>query len=163
MIKQKKPRDKSVKFYDSISLRRVDFSDIEFLWYLRNQPEIYKYFKEACPVSWENHINWIIPIILKIKLKDVFIIQESKVSIGQIRFNYDDTDISISILKEFQTKGIASKAITLAIKEIKKKKIVKVITAEIDKNNTSSIKLFEKLGFTFTRKKGKWLKYIFNL
>ena len=146
-----------------IFLRKVNFSDIEFLWYLRNQPDVYKYFKNSRKVSWEKHIKWILPIILNISNREIFIIQNSKVQIGQVRFNYETLDISISILKEFRGKGITTKVLSLAIKEIKKQKKVKYILAEIYERNLLSIKLFEKSDFKFKTKKGNWLRYILRL
>jgi len=146
-----------------ISLRKVNFSDIEFLWYLRNQSDVYKHFRKARPVSWREHIDWITPIILGVSSRNVFIIQKSGIPVGQIRFDYKTSDIGISILKEFRCGGIATKALALAIKKIKKQKGVKKIIAEINKDNLSSIKLFEKSGFKFKTKKGKWLKYILKL
>lgn len=146
-----------------ISLRKVNFSDIEFLWYLRNQSDVYKHFRKARPVSWREHIDWITPIILGVSSRNVFIIQKSGIPVGQIRFDYKTSDIGISILKEFRCGGIATKALALAIKKIKKQKGVKKIIAEINKDNLSSIKLFEKSGFKFKTKKGKWLKYEKNL
>lgn len=146
-----------------ISLREINFSDIEFLWYLRNQPDIYKRFRNSQPISWEKHIQWILPVILGLSNKEIFLIRIRKIPIGQIRFDYQTSDISISVLKEFQEKGIASKALNLAIKKIKEEKEVKKIIAEIDKDNLPSIKLFEKLGFSFKKRKGKWLKYFLEL
>jgi len=142
-----------------IILRKAGFSDIEFLWYLRNQPDVYKYSRENRPVSWEKHIQWILPIILGVSNKEIFVIQSQKVPIGQIRFDYKnhkEAEISISILKEFQGRGFATKVLGLAIKKQKK---VKLLTAEIHKSNLPSMKLFEKLGFKFLSKRGNWLKY----
>lgn len=143
-----------------ILLRKANSSDIEFLWDLRNRPDVYKYFKKVRPVSWEKHVSWIMPIILEISNKELFIISNLKNSIGQIRFdhmNHGEAEISISILKEFQGRAFAIRALSLALKKQKK---AKKIIAEINKDNVASIKLFEKLGFKFKTKKGTWLKYI---
>ena len=147
------------KFY----IRRATFFDIEFLWYLRNQADVYKYFKKAQPTSWEEHIDWVLPIILDIVPKTLFIIEKSGLPVGQIRVDYKTSDVSISVLKEFRGEIIATKALNLAIKEVKKRKKVKELIAEIHGNNLPSIKLFEKLDFKFKTKKGSWLKYILNL
>lgn len=47
----------------SNTLRSAAGSDVKFLWTLRNQPDVYKYFKTNKPVEWEDHIQWITPII----------------------------------------------------------------------------------------------------
>ncbi len=149
-----------------VSLKKANFSDIEFLWYLRNQPGTYKYSRQNRKVGWKEHIEWIMQIILGTSNKELFVIKNLKTPIGQIRFdwlNSEEVEISISILKEFQGKGFAAKSLDLAIKEIEKQKKAKKITAEIHKDNTSSIKLFERLNFKFKEKKGVWLKYILEL
>ena len=145
-----------------ISLRKASFSDIEFLWYLRNQPDVYKYFRQARKTSWPEHIKWILPIILGKDNKNIYVIRESEVPIGQVRFDYlksKKAEISISLLKEYRGKGLAAKALSLAIE---KEKGTKLFIAYVHKNNTGSIKFFEDLNFKFKDKKGKWLKYVLN-
>jgi RimJ/RimL family protein N-acetyltransferase len=103
-----------------ITIRKANFSDIEFLWYLRNQPDLYKSFKNSRPVSWEKHLSWLIPTILGIAPRNIFVIQKSNIPVGQIRIDYKTFDISISILEEFRGKDFAKKALKEAIKKIKK-------------------------------------------
>jgi len=149
-----------------ISLRKASFPDIEFLWYLRNQPDVYKYSRQNQIVSWKEHIKWILPILLGLSNKELFLIQNLQTPIGQIRFDYQDfkeAEISISILKEFQGKGFATKTLNLAIKEIKEQNKVKLLIAVTDKENISSQKLFEKVNFRLKTKKGKWLRYILKI
>ncbi len=150
-----------------ISLKKADFSDIEFLWYLRNQSEVYRYSKNSRPVLWEKHINWVFPIILGIDTKrELFIIKNSITSVGQIRLDYNNQNearVSISILKEFQKKGFATQSLNLVIKKIKKQKITKKLIAEIHKENLPSLKFFEKFNFKFKKKTGNWLRYILIL
>lgn len=155
-----------MKNYSEISLTKINFSDIEFLWYLRNQSETYKYSRENQTISWKEHINWILPIILGTSNKSIFVIKNLKIPIGQIRFNWinnKEAEISISILKEFQGRGFATKTLKLAIKEAKRQKKIKRLIAEIKKKNSSSIKLFEKLNFRLKTQKRDCLKYILNI
>jgi len=145
-----------------ISLRKANFSDIEFLWYLRNQPYVYKYSFQSKPVDWKEHINWIIPNILGLGNKRIFIIEVFGLPVGQARIDYlnkKETEVSISILKEFHGKGIATEALKKVIRFLRRDRKVKVVIAQMDKSNLPSISLFEKLGFKFLSKKGNWLKY----
>ena len=151
--------ENSSKFF----LRKVNFSDIEFLWYLRNQPDVYKYFRINKEVKWEEHIKWIIPVLLGIASKDIFIIQKELLPIGQVRFDYQknqEAEVSIAILKEFREGGVGRESFEKTVELLKKEKKVKAIIAEVHKNNISSKKLFEKLNFKLREKKGTWLKYI---
>ena len=70
-----------------ILLIKVNSSDIEFLWYLRNQPETYKYSRRNQTVTWKEHIEWILPIILKTSNSELFIIKNLETPIGQVRFD----------------------------------------------------------------------------
>jgi len=149
-----------------IFLRKANFSDIEFLWYLRNRPEVYKYSRQNWPVGWKEHINWILPFFLGWSSRELFVIENQRFPIGQLRFDYynkKEAEISISILKEFHGKGFATRALNLAIKSIRKQKTIKILVAEINKKNFPSVKLFEKLNFKFKTEKGNWLKYALDL
>ncbi|MFH1401645.1 MAG: GNAT family N-acetyltransferase [Parcubacteria group bacterium] len=145
-----------------ISLRKINFYDIELLWHLRNQPDVYKYFRQNRRVSWEKHIKWIMPIILGMAKKDFFMIQHESLPIGQIRFDYQknkEAKVSIAILKEFRGRGISRESFKKAVKLVKKEKKLKTIIAEVHKNNIPSQRFFEKLNFKLKEKKGNWLKY----
>ena len=146
-----------------ILLKEANFSDIEFLWYLRNQPSVYQHSINSKPVKWEEHLSWILPILLQIDKKvKLFIVKKKQTPVGQIRFNYESPSkakISISLSEEFRGKGLAKKALELAVKHIRKDKKLKLLIAVIHKKNIVSQKLFEKLNFQFKRKKGSWLEY----
>ena len=155
-----------MKRYSKISLEKASFSDIEFLWYLRSQPDTYKYFRINRAVSWEEHIDWVLPILLGADKKDLYIIKTLKKPIGQIRFEHQELNkvkVSISILKEFHGKSIATKSLDLAIKRASQQKKMKYLVAEVHKKNLPSIKLFEKLGFKLKAKKENWFKYALKL
>jgi len=155
-----------MKFSPKISLTKAGFSDIEFLWYLRNRPDVYRYSRQNRAISWKEHIQWITPVILGMSNKDIFIIENLETPIGQIRFDYpnqNEAEVSISILKEFRGKSFGRKAFEVAKRKIKNEKKLRKLIAEIHRENLSSVTFFEKLGFKFKTKKGNWLKYIFTL
>ena len=155
-----------MKSLAKISLRKATFPDIEFLWYLRNQPDVYKYSRNNKPVKWKGHISWILPIILGIANKDLFVIKNVQTPIGQIRLDFKNpkkAEISISILKKFRDKDFATRALNLAIEEIKKQKKVNLLIAVTHKENIPSQRLFEKLNFRLNKKQNKWLKYILRI
>jgi len=148
-----------------ISLKKADFQDIEFLWYLRCQPEIYKHFRSPKPVVFEDHLKWIMPVLLGLTNKELFVVEYSKKPVGQVRFDYEneEAEISISVLNSFQGKGIGTGSLKLGIENMKKKKQVKTLLAEIHKDNPSSKRLFEKMGFKLKTKEDIWLNYTLGL
>ena len=142
-----------------ITLKKAEFLDIEFLWYLRNRKETKEFSMVSGKVKWDEHVNWILPILLGVSNKQVFIIKNLRTPIGQIRFDYkgrDEAEISISILKEFWGKGFALMAI---VSGIKKQKDIKRFTATIHKDNLPSANLFKKVNFVFQSSTGNWSRY----
>lgn len=93
-------------------------------------------------IIWENHVQWFNKAIQNDSIK-FFIIEDTEF-IGQVRLNIDDDTalVSISILKEFWHRGIAFHSLQKIMAENKY-----TYLAQVKKNNISSIKLFERLGF----------------
>ena len=113
-----------VKKNGIFNLRKADNSDIEFLFNLRNCPEVYKYFGNANKVKYEDHIKWVFSIINELR-KDIslYLILYHNQRSGQIRFDSLDekrVEISISVDTKYQGKGVGSKILEY-IEEITKK------------------------------------------
>lgn len=148
-----------------IELRKADSSDIEFLWYLRNQPEVFKFFSSPCEVQWQEHINWIIPVILGKTHRELFVVFLGKKPAGQVRLDWQEDEtviVNISLLKDLQKQGLGAEVLKEAIKKGRELK-VKNFIAEIHQDNIVSQKLFEKLGFQLDKQKDIWRTYILNI
>ena len=147
----------------TISLRKAGFIDIEFLWYLRNQQDVYTYSRTSRPVLWEEHVSWILPILLGLQKRELFIIQDERIPVGQIRLDWredkKEAEVSISLLKEFRGKGIASCALAMIVKEVSKGRKGIILIAEIRRDNVASIALFEKFHFLKHGESGDFLSY----
>ena len=144
-----------------IKLRKAKDEDITFLFDLRNQPSTYKYSKNNRLVEWQEHINWITPVIKGKTVKNLFVVEADGKKAGQTRIdiNGGQAEVHISLMPEFQGKGIAALAIKMAMNKIKKEKKIKIFRAEIHQENIPSQKMFEKLGFQFQSQKDIWKKY----
>ena len=149
----------------NIKLKKADFTDIEFLFYLRNIPQYYQYYTHPKAVQWEEHINWIMPILLGTDKRDLYIITADNTKAGQVRIDYtaDMAEVSVALIEDFRGKGIAFEALEKAIKKAKKEKGVNTFRAHVHQNNIASQKLFEKLGYQFEMQDGVWIKYIKNV
>lgn len=148
-----------------INLKKADYGDIEFLFYLRNIPEHYKYYTRPRPVEWEEHINWIMPILLGIDRRDLYIITADDKKAGQIRIDYtaDMAEITISLVEYFRGKNIAFSALEKAIEKAKKERGAKTFRAHVHQDNIASQKLFEKAGYQIEIQEGIWIKYILQI
>lgn len=172
-VRQKK--NKTTGNDNGISLRKADFSDMEFLFKLRNQPGVCKKSINDRPVLREEHIKWLKSVISGENGNEVFIIESSRIPVGRASFKEDNlgqAKISISISEEFREKHFGTKALNLLMEEIKKKGTVKTLIANIKPKNEASIGLFEKLGFKLEEENKEdkeyeeykgFLKYTLNL
>lgn len=149
----------------NITLRKADSGDIKFLWELRCQPEVFKYFRTPERVEWENHVKWIEPILAGATNKELFVIEKNGERVGQIRFDYEveQAEVSISLKQEFWGQGIGSSALELAIKQAQKNDKLTTLLAEVHKNNLGSQRLFKKFSFELKEQKDEWIDYTLNV
>jgi RimJ/RimL family protein N-acetyltransferase len=150
----------------AVYIKKADFFDINFLKNLRSQDYVLKYSKHDRPVGWLQHIRWIIPIILGLSNKKLYVIKDGGLSIGQMRFDIlslNEQEVSISVLKGLHGKGVAAAAFSASLSELRKDKNIKILRAVINEKNIASIKFFEKLKFELKSKDGSWLNYYFKI
>ena len=145
-----------------INLKKVGSLDIEFLFELRNQVSTYRYSKDANPVAWEEHTSWIKPIVEGNSLKNLFVILVNKEKAGQVRVDLlgEEAEVHISLVPEFQGKGIAFTAIEQALIKINQEKGIRIFKAQTHQDNIPSQKLFIKLGFKLEGQEDIWKTYV---
>lgn len=100
----------------------------------------------AHPDKWEWYAIWMI------ELKD-------GTHIGELCFKGIDksgsTEIGYGIDENYQGYGYATEAVTAITSWALKQNKINCVTAEVDKDNTASIKVLEKSGFELTGKMGE--------
>lgn len=128
-----------------INIRPAAESDCANVFRLSNMDYVRQNSFQTEKILWDNHVRWFKNCLQDSRVK-FFIIEENDF-IGQVRLNIRDGNavISISILKEFQNKGIASRVLRQIIEENDYSYSAQVKTA-----NSISQKLFESLGFVRT-------------
>ena len=149
----------------NIQLRKIEQRDVTFLWYLRNRPEVYRYFKQAKPVLWEEHIEWVMPYALGLREGELFVIEMDDILVGQVRLDYEENEgvVSVSILRDFWGKGIASQAIERLCEISKNESRAFLIRAEIHEDNEASVGLFTRCGFVEVDSQGNQRQFIFKI
>jgi len=138
----------------SIDLRPLSLNDLELVLAWRSNPLVYRYFRgQDEPLDWETHLEWFSG---RSRSREDFIIEYQGRRVGVI--SIDDNMITTVYIGEIksQKKGIASTALRQACNEVK----YETFRAEVHRDNSSSISLFESCGFEQIDVNGEW--YIFE-
>lgn len=140
-------------------IRLATIDDMKNVFDLSNDDVVRKNSINQEKIKWEDHIRWYENRIKR--TEEPFYIVESlnKDFIAQVRFDKKDEHIiSISISKDFRSKGLASKIIKRCSEESGRKEIAAFVKEE----NIASQKAFVKAGYKFNSKDNGYLKYIFK-
>jgi RimJ/RimL family protein N-acetyltransferase len=148
---------------NNLILKPISESDRNFIGTMFNDPDIKGYYivpKEAqqdykvLVDYWLNDVRsqagncWII-----YQKGNGFFSKDKKVGFRAFEFrdNIKNARISCAILPEYRRKGISTNSAKLVIEKLKNEGVEK-IEADIDKRNTNSERVVEKLGFTANKK-----------
>ncbi len=156
-------------YTNRLKIRPVNINDSKSIFKYRSNPETNKYLS-FIPQSIEDVNEFIRNTSKEINIQGtwfqfVIIEKSSKSIIGDIGLHFleidssnKQTELGITLNKDFSNKGYAAEAlkstIDYLIKHLKKHRII----ASVDPKNINSIKLFEKLGF---RKEAHFKKSLF--
>lgn len=139
---------------NTVSLRPVEYSDLEFLFKWRNNKEIFTqlgggYF----PTSKTEMEKWMDNFCEKDMNNPRFIIMFEKQTVGFISLNnisYINRSAELGVYigeLRFQGKGIASEALTQLELFAKNQLNLRKIKLLMNDNNISALKLYEKLSY----------------
>ena len=129
-----------------IEIKPLEKKDIKFLYDLMNNKQIRKYFANPKQFSYEEHLKFVSKFN-----GDIYIIYKNITPIGSVRVRLTDMEVTIALLSEYQGKGYG----TIALRKCVDYYSVE-LKAEINMENVSSIKMFEKCGFRLAH--GVWKK-----
>ncbi|MBU3131228.1 GNAT family N-acetyltransferase [Clostridium gasigenes] len=131
-------------------MRRVEKKDFEVLFKWRNDEDVIKNSREGKGKNLEEFTKWF-ESEMNNKFSYMFILENKNEYIGQINFEIvkGESVINYSVDKNFRNRGFG-KELVKYIEEFIYDNLeeVKKIAAYINTSNTSSIKIFESLGYT---------------
>ena len=134
-----------------LRLRRVQEKDRRQLWKWANDPEVRPVSFATEPISWERHLEW-----FKSKLRDpnallYLAVSPVEIPAGQVRFQINNTRaaVSLSLAPEFRGKGYGKVVLAMATEDLFRTNAVKRIDAYVKPNNTASLRLFRRAGYTW--------------
>ncbi|MDQ1340145.1 MAG: UDP-2,4-diacetamido-2,4, 6-trideoxy-beta-L-altropyranose hydrolase [Campylobacterota bacterium] len=138
------------KIYEDFKVVSASFDDCENLFLLANDEEVRKNSFSQNKIELNEHKAWL-KKALEDKTRALFVLKLKDVFLGQIRFDKiektDDYLISFSIAKEIRGLSLSSLIIKKSIEKFSKNHKTNKIIAHIKKENTASLKAFEKAGF----------------
>lgn len=129
----------------NFKLRLACVDDVKKIFDLSNDDTVRSNSINSENIEWDKHVKWFKERIKK-EYEPFYIVEdENNNFMGQIRIDCKNNEniLSISIVKEYRGKRLASKIIKQSII----KSGFKNITAYIYDNNIISIKSFKKAGF----------------
>lgn len=142
---------------------KPDMADLLFNWI--NDPEVRTQSLLTKPISYAEHSNW---FTKKIADKNcyLYIVYNSSLPIGMIRFdiNYNSCTISYLVDKSQRGKGIGTSIIKLGIEQFKNDSNFKGFLKAVVKNiNIASLKIFDKCGFERENTEGELVFFKVNV
>lgn len=152
---------------DKISLRALEPSDIDLLLRIENDDRYWKYANRTEPYSrdlLQKYIEQQKQDIFQVKQKRFAISIENKDTLGFIDiFDFEPmhrrAGVGIFILDKYRGIGIGRKSVTLLGEYAKTHLNLNCIYANIAKENTTSINLFESCGYKKIGLKKEWNYY----
>lgn len=131
--------------------RNATYDDAQLIFDWSNDPETRRNSYHSEPIAWEHHLHW-----FQQRLNsndDLLIFEDHGNAVGWVRFSITSTHavIGVVVAPEERGKGYGAQIITLGVAVFCEKYPEIPIHAFIKKENTGSLKSFEKANF-------KWIK-----
>lgn len=141
-----------------IILEKARPKDCWTVFYWINDPYVREVSFSSKPILWDEHMKWFLEKIVDSNTLYLIIQTIDLMPVGQVRFDIDNTDATISILVDPRHRGrnISVQAIHISTEMLFENTAVKRVNAYIKTSNKISCKAFRKAGFGYseTIKKG---------
>ena len=129
-----------------ITVQQITMIHCDGLFHLRNNPDVYRWFKNPKSISQQEHTMWLKNIIrLDSDLHLVALILDLCIGVAHLS-EVSPHYISVSVDPKYQNQKIGSILLDALIRNARFRNIPKVY-AEINKSNQGSLALFQKHGF----------------
>ena len=152
---------------EKLYLRAIEPEDLDFVYYLENQPEVWEVSDTFEPLSRYVIKQYLESAHLGIyqtkQLRFLISLQKGNSPIGLIDlYNFEPfhqrAGVGVVIDSSFQAKGYAKEALNLLFQYAFDYLQLNQLYASIADENVPSIKLFEALGFVLSGRKKQWNK-----
>lgn len=142
-----------------IIIRPTKIEDAKAIWRIRNNPIVRKNSNNRASINFKKHIDWFKNKYFINNKNYCFVLERSHEVAGYCRFDLSNNKylVSIALSPAFHGLGLGERLLFESLQSINNKKIV----AQINFNNSASIKLFLKNNFEIYHqdKDSFYLKY----
>lgn len=134
-----------------LTFRKADKGDLDLFFEWTNEPLTRQNSFNSEPVDYQTHTQWFSQKINDENCQILVFENANSIPVGQVRIEKkeQETIIGVSVDKNFRGEGYSSKMIALATEEFFKNFDVLSIHAYIKKENSASIKAFQKVGYSY--------------
>ena len=137
---------------ERLVLRRAREDDLEAMHALLSHPVAMRYWSTLPHDSLDQTREWLASMIEDDPgVREDFIVEHEGLAIGKAGC-YRLPEIGYILHPDYWGAGLATEALTAVIAHIFTHHPVEALSADIDPRNTPSIRLLERLGFTFTHR-----------
>ncbi|MDP3565273.1 MAG: UDP-2,4-diacetamido-2,4,6-trideoxy-beta-L-altropyranose hydrolase [Methanoregula sp.] len=134
---------------EKMRVRPVRDEDKRLLWQWANESTVRRMSFHEDPIPWEEHTAWFAEKLHDPSCFLFLAVTDNDLPVGQIRFDIDDKKalVDVSVDPRWRGKGYGEKIILAGIRRLRAEKPGLTIHAEIRQENSSSLHVFEKVGF----------------
>lgn len=140
---------------DDIEIRELKPKDSTDLWTIRNTESVRHMSNNTEPILREAHDAWFARYVTNPRNHGFVVVCDGRVA-GYCRI--DDGLVSIAIAPEFQGRGFSKRLLVESVRRVQQ--VCDHIIAEVRRDNTVSIRLFEAAGFGVTEQDPE--KFVFS-
>ena len=133
----------------TLSLRDATEEDVDLLYEWRNEPATRESSFQTAVIDIDSHRQWFARKLSQRDRTRIWILTESGVPAGQVRYDRDSdvAEISFSIDSRFRGRGRGSEILRLSAPRACGELRVKWLRGVVKANNPASIKAFDRAGF----------------
>jgi RimJ/RimL family protein N-acetyltransferase len=134
----------------ALKLRSVSQDDCRLIWEWANDPAARAASFSSAPIPWDEHVRWFAGKMQSQQCVMYLVVDEHARALGQVRFDIEahDATISISLAPEARGYGCGPGALRLSTQQIFASSSLKHIHAFVKQENEASFRTFLRAGFT---------------
>lgn len=150
---------------DRLNYREITLEDAPLIVKWRSDPSVYKYFTRPHKITVDEHVNWFNNSYKNDSNRiDFMALDRDGKPVGIFGIRRDDSDpfeaeVSYIIDPEFYGQGYGSEGVRWLVSKCGEIWNCNIVTAEIHRENVTSINLVKKLGFTEQKTNGDFVIY----